>query len=63
MGKKLFSYYLDIEVHVIQDFGVTTGTRNDVLWSRRQLRVKQENAYCNLTLWNNTVEEKPAEKM
>jgi len=34
-----------------------TGTTNNLSWSRRQIRVKQENAYCNLTLWNNMVEE------
>lgn len=52
----LFNYDLDIAGHVIQDFGVVTGTTNNVLWCRRQIRVKQEDAYCNLTLWNNMVE-------
>lgn len=50
-----FRLSLDIEVIVFHDTGLSIGTTNGFAWCRRQIRVKQENIYYSLTLWNEMV--------
>lgn len=50
-----YNYILDIEVHVIRDFGISKGEREEKIWFRRDLHVDQDETQIRLTLWNNQV--------
>ncbi|CAF2876708.1 unnamed protein product [Rotaria sp. Silwood2] len=44
---------IDVQIRVLRDYGISTGTRNESLWSRRDLHVDQDGVHIGMTLWNN----------
>jgi hypothetical protein len=47
--------FLDVQVRVLRDYGISTGVRNDTIWSRRDIHVDQDGVRYSMTLWNNQV--------
>ncbi|CAF4877736.1 unnamed protein product, partial [Rotaria sp. Silwood1] len=43
---------IDVEVRVLRDFGISTGTKNETIWSRRDIHVDQDGSHIGMTLWN-----------
>ncbi|CAF2042231.1 unnamed protein product [Rotaria magnacalcarata] len=43
----------DVQVRVLRDYGISTGTQNENVWSRRDLHVDQDGTQLKMTLWNN----------
>ncbi|CAM4840044.1 unnamed protein product [Rotaria magnacalcarata] len=44
---------VDVQVRVLRDYGISTGTQNENVWSRRDLHVDQDGTQLKMTLWNN----------
>ncbi|CAF1239382.1 unnamed protein product [Rotaria sp. Silwood1] len=44
---------VDVQVQVLRDYGVSTGTFNDCVWTRRDLHVVQDGIHIKLSLWND----------
>ncbi|CAF3351327.1 unnamed protein product, partial [Rotaria sp. Silwood2] len=44
---------IDVEVRIFRDYGISTGVKNENIWSRRYLHVDQDGAHLGMTLWNN----------
>ncbi|CAF5071014.1 unnamed protein product, partial [Rotaria magnacalcarata] len=42
-----------VQVRVLRDYGLSTGTQNENVWSRRDLHVDQDGTQLKMTLWNN----------
>ncbi|CAF4221896.1 unnamed protein product [Rotaria magnacalcarata] len=38
---------------VLRDFGISTGERNDNIWSRRDIHIDQDGSHFSMTLWNS----------
>ncbi|CAF4001841.1 unnamed protein product [Rotaria sordida] len=49
----LLNSIIDVRVHVIRDYGISTGIHNDNEWARRDLHVSQDETHLGVTLWNN----------
>ena len=49
------SFYVDVHVKVLRDYGITIGTTYGHSWTRRELHVTQDTAHVKLTLWNQQV--------
>ena len=46
---------LDVQVRVLRDYGISTGTQNENVWSRRDIHVDQDGVHIKMTIWNNQV--------
>ncbi|CAM4833026.1 unnamed protein product [Rotaria magnacalcarata] len=46
---------VDVQVGVLRDYGITTGSTNDNTWTRRELHVHQDGAHIRMTLWNEQI--------
>ncbi|CAF3798951.1 unnamed protein product [Rotaria sp. Silwood1] len=44
---------INVQVQVLRDYGVSTGTFNDCVWTRRDLHVVQDGIHIKLSLWND----------
>ncbi|CAF1991818.1 unnamed protein product [Rotaria magnacalcarata] len=43
---------IDVQVQVVRDFGISTGMKNENIWTRRDLHVSQDEIHLGMTLWN-----------
>ncbi|CAF3580856.1 unnamed protein product, partial [Rotaria sp. Silwood2] len=43
----------DVQGRVLRDFGISTGERNDNIWSRRDIHIDQDGSHFSMTLWNS----------
>ncbi len=48
-------FIIDVDIRVLRDYGITSGTTNENSWARRELHVGQDGAQIRLTLWNDQV--------
>ncbi|CAF2142823.1 unnamed protein product, partial [Rotaria magnacalcarata] len=46
---------IDVQGRVLRDFGISTGERNDNIWSRRDIHIDQDGSHFSMTLWNSQV--------
>ncbi|CAF3436348.1 unnamed protein product [Rotaria socialis] len=44
---------IDVQGRVLRDFGISTGERNDNIWSRRDIHIDQDGSHFSMTLWNS----------
>lgn len=40
---------------MLRDYGISTGVKNDNIWSRRDIHIDQDGVPIKMTLWNNQV--------
>ncbi|CAF1397063.1 unnamed protein product [Rotaria sordida] len=48
-----YNSQINIQVQVLRDYGISTGTFNNCVWTRRDLHVAQDGIHIKLSLWND----------
>jgi hypothetical protein len=44
-----------VKVQVLRDYGISTGFKNENMWSRRDIHIEEDGIHIRTTLWNDQV--------